>query len=87
MTRKDYEALAAALCNSHKQTLRHIGDERNVNQLREQAIARWQLSDAIAAVGKVLAADSPRFDYQRFYEAAMPAYCVPDGNGDLVRVA
>ena len=87
MTRKDYEALAAALCNSHEQTLRHVGDERNVNQLREQAIARWQLSDAIAAVGKVLAAENPRFDYGRFYAAAMPARYAQDGGGDLVRVA
>jgi hypothetical protein len=87
MTRKDYEALAAALCSSHEQTLRHIGDERNVQRLREEAIARWQLSDAIAAVGKVLAAENPRFDYGKFYEAAMPAVRLTDGDGNLVRVA
>ena len=88
MTRKDYEALAAALKESHERPMRFVGIDsaHNQNYHRELALLRVQLSASIMAVCEVLRAENPRFDHCRFYEAAMPAEYAYDGDGDLTRV-
>lgn len=57
MTRKDYRAIAAAL----KAQQPAEGWSANKHE---------QYTLDVRALAKVLAADNPRFDYARFYEAA-----------------
>lgn len=54
MPRKDYIALAAALKSVQPWS---VGN-------------RWQHMQDVRAIAEALAADNPRFDYVRFYEAA-----------------
>lgn len=74
MSKKDYIALAAALARTRPSLADHtttsaIGNNTMVNHISYGAACdAWE--DVVGAVSDVLAADNPRFDRQRFEDAA-----------------
>jgi hypothetical protein len=70
MTRKDYIALAAALRADANHLLPRAMpfDYRTADLWQQGAYDQW--STTVLAIGRVLAADNPRFDSERFYSAA-----------------